>query len=165
MKKLLKSIVLGLAITILSTGPVFGQVITQKVTSNGVTQEERQIAVKIYDRRGNWVADGILSISNPGNGRIGIYMTTDCHIAVDEIQMEIAVEQYSESEKAWNQVDYLTYNFYPKNGKDLTEATVDIQLSGHESNRIYRLMGWHTVFVNGSYEDLQSTTPSIRITG
>lgn len=160
MKKILKSTILGVLIAVLGTSPTFAQVASQQITA-----DKRQVTVQLYDRRGNWVADGILSISNPGNGRIGIYMTTQCHVAVDEIEMEIAVEQYDESRKNWNQVDYLTFNFYPEGGKNLTEASVDFQLSGHESNRIYQLTGWHTVYVNGNYEDLQSTTPSIKITG
>ena len=120
--------------------------------------------VKIYDRRGNWIADGMLSISNPRNGRIGIYMTTQCHVPVDEIQMDIAVEQYDTGIKDWKQVDYLTYNFYPENGKNLTEATIDFQLAGHPANQTYRLQGWHTVFLNGSFEDLESATSGIQIT-
>lgn len=163
MKKLVKGICLGTLVTILGATPTFAQMVTSETSF--MVQEKQQVVVQLYDRRGNWVADGFLSISNPGNGRIGIYMSTECHVAVDEIQMEIEVDQYDETNRTWNQVDYLTFNFYPEGGRDLTEASVDFQLSGHESNRTYRLKGWHTVFVNGGYEDLQSTTPSIKITG
>ncbi|OUQ20162.1 hypothetical protein B5E84_05360 [Lachnoclostridium sp. An14] len=165
MRKLLKSILIGILIAILGTSPTFAQTATQENSHNQNLQEKQQVIVQLYDPRGNWVADGILSISNPRNGRIGIYMTTQCHVAVDEIQMDIAVEQYDEDRERWNQVDYLTYNFYPSGGKPLTEASVDFQLSGHESNCTYRLRGWHTVFVNGNYEELKSETPGIKITG
>ena len=161
MKKIVKSVLIGLAVTILGTMPTLASV---KDIENQNTLNSHEVMVKIYDRRGNWIADGMLSISNPRNGRIGIYMTTQCHVPVDEIQMDIAVEQYDTGIKDWKQVDYLTYNFYPENGKNLTEATIDIQLAGHPANRTYRLQGWHTVFLNGSFEDLESATSGIQIT-
>ncbi|HJC48536.1 MAG TPA: hypothetical protein IAA04_10835 [Candidatus Lachnoclostridium pullistercoris] len=161
MKKIVKSVLIGLAVTILGTMPTLASV---KDIENQNTLNSHEVMVKIYDRRGNWIADGMLSISNPRNGRIGIYMTTQCHVPVDEIQMDIAVEQYDTGIKDWKQVDYLTYNFYPENGKNLTEATIDIQLAGHPANQTYRLQGWHTVFLNGSFEDLESATSGIQIT-
>lgn len=160
MKKMIKGILMGIMVAILSVSPVMAAVNDEVLN----TAESRQVEVRIYDRRGNWIADGMLSISNPRNGKIGIYMTTQCHVAVDEIQMDIAVEQYDASIKDWRQVDYLSYNFTPQSGKNLTEATVDFQLSGHPANQTYRLQGWHTVFVNGSFEDLESTTGSVLIT-
>ncbi len=157
MRKMIKGVLIGMAAAILSVSPVMA-------AQNLVAAESRQVTVQIYDRRGNWIADGMLSISNPRNGKIGIYMTTQCHVPVDEIQMDIAVEQYDTSRGDWKQVDYLTYNFTPQGGKNLTEATVNTQLSGHPANQTYRLQGWHTVFVGGSFEDLESTTGSILIT-
>ena len=157
MKKMIKGILIGMVAAILSVSPVMA-------AESFNTAESRQVMVQIYDRRGNWIADGMLSISNPSNGKIGIYMTTQCHVPVDEIQMDIAVEQYDTSIGDWRQVDYLSYNFTPQGGKNLTEATVDMQLSGHPANQSYRLQGWHTVFFNGSFEDLESTTGAILIT-
>ena len=157
MKKMIKGILIGMVAAILSVSPVMA-------AESFNTAESRQVMVQIYDRRGNWIADGMLSISNPRNGKTGIYMTTQCHVPVDEIQMDIAVEQYDTSIGDWRQVDYLSYNFTPQGGKNLTEATVDMQLSGHPANQSYRLQGWHTVFLNGSFEDLESTTGAILIT-
>ena len=92
-------------------------------------------------------------------------MTTQCHVAVDEIEMEIAVNQKAENSDTWTQVDFLTYNFTPKGNEELTEATIDIQLGGHESNRVYSLTGWHTVYYGNGYEDLESETGGLKITG
>ena len=157
MKKMIKGILIGMVAAILSVSPVMA-------AESFNTAESRQVMVQIYDRRGNWIADGMLSISNPRNGKIGIYMTTQCHVPVVEIQLDIAVEHYDTSIGDWRQVDYLSYNFTPQGGKNLTEATVDMQLSGHPANQSYRLQGWHTVFLNGSFEDLESTTGAILIT-
>ena len=157
MKKMIKGILIGMVAAILSVSPVMA---AERFNTAG----SRQVMEQIYVRSGNWIADGMLSISNPRNGKIGIYMTTQCHVPVDEIQMDIAVEQYDTSIGDWRQVDYLSYNFTPQGGKNLTEATVDMQLSGHPANQSYRLQGWHTVFLNGSFEDLESTTGAILIT-
>ena len=84
--------------------------------------DRQQTVIQIYDRRGNWVADGMLEISNPRNGKIGIYISTMCHVPVDEIEMSIAVDQ---DKGYWEQVDYLTYHFYPEDGEDgIEEASV-----------------------------------------
>ena len=154
MKKIIKSIGIGVLASILGATLVLANV--------NYPLESQQTVVKIYDRRGNWVADGFLSISNPGNGKIGIYMSTLCHVPVDEIEMTIAIDQYKGS---WTQVDYLTYNFFPENGKDgIEEASVDIELPGHEANQLYKLRGTHFVYLNGSSESLDSETGSMLIT-
>ena len=86
------------------------------------------------------MADGLLSISNPRNGKIGIYISTMCHVPVDEIEMSVAVDQ---DKGDWEQVDYLTYHFYPEAGEDgIEEASVDYELPGHEANQYYRLRGF-----------------------
>ena len=163
MKKTLKSILIGTLVALLGVTPTLAAVNDENLVLSGNVQSQ-QVMVQIYDRRGNWIANGMLSISNPRNGKIGIYMTTQCHVPVDEIQMDIAVEQYDTSIGDWRQVDYLSYNFTPQGGKNLTEATVDMQLSGHPANQSYRLQGWHTVLVNGGSESLESMTGSLLIT-
>ena len=163
MKKILKGVLISVFATMLGVTPTMAAVNGENFVVSENTQS-RQVVVQIYDRRGNWIADGMLSISNPRNGKIGIYMTTQCHVPVDEIQMDIAVEQYDTSIGDWKQVDYLSYNFTPQGGKSLTEATVDTQLSGHPANQLYRLQGWHTVLVNGGSESLESMTGSLLIT-
>lgn len=132
------------------------------VTANHTTDTSHTASVKLYDRRGNWIADGYLTISNPRNGRIGIYMSTFCHVAVDEIEMDIAVEQNVNGD--WEQVDYLTFNFYPEGDKPLLDASVDFQLGGHPANQTYRLNGEHFVFVGNSSESLGGVTGGLLIT-
>lgn len=156
MNKLIKSILLAGMIAILGTMPVFAM-----FSPNGLETDQRQSVVKIYDRRGNWIADGLLTITNLRNGKIGIDMSTFCHVNVDEIQMEISVEKLNGSN--WEQIDYLTYNFYPTNGK-LSQATVDTEKTCPELNKEYRLVGWHTVFVGSGSESLKTTTAGITIT-
>lgn len=158
MKKFLRGITLGILMSIIIAMPALANVTTYAYE----TDASQKTVVKLYDRRGNWIADGYLSISNPRNGKIGISMTTLCHVSVDEIEMDIAVEQYVNGD--WEQVDYLTFNFFPENGKPLTSASVDFQLGGHPANQTYRLSGEHFVFVGGRSESLGGTTGGLLIT-
>ena len=159
-KRIVKSICLGILTGILMTMPTFGE------TGNQIQmpgeEYRQQTVVQIYDRRGNWVADGMLSISNPRNGKIGIYISTMCHVPVDEIEMSVAVDQDT---GGWEQVDYLTYHFYPEAGEDgIEEASVSYDLPGHEANQYYRLRGLHTVYMGSSSESLSSETGGMLIT-
>lgn len=165
MKKLMKFFMAIMMITVLATMPVFGSVIDGAQAETVILSTGEKAVVRLYDPRGNWVADGILEISNPRNGKIGIYMTTLCHTSVDKIEMDIAVDQKALNSNTWTQVDYLSYTFTPQNNKPLTEATVDIELGGHESNRVYSLRGWHMVYKGNNYEDLESQTDGLTITG
>lgn len=156
MKKIIKKILVTCIITIMSTMPVFAMSL-----SANQEMDVQKTTVQIYDRRGNWVADGILTIRNPRNGKIGISMSTYCHVSVDEIQMDISIEKANGN--SWEQIDYLTYNFYP-NGGTLLDAEVSTEKPCPELNKDYRLVGWHTVFVGSGSESLKSTTPGVTIT-
>ena len=166
MKKRIKSVVLGLLLAIVMAIPSFAAPVGQTVDSvegEIVVNENNRIVVQLYDRRGNWIADGILEINNPRNGKIGIYMETQCHMAVDKITMDVAVDK-SVGTNSWQQVDYLTYTFTAKSNEELTDAYIDLQLAGHESNTVYRLRGIHAAILNGSGETISTSTPGLLIT-
>lgn len=163
MKKTLKGVILGLLISVLMTTSSFASYVNQSEEGNVVLQEDDRIVVQLYDRRGNWIADGILEINNPRNGKIGIYMETQCHIPVDKIEMEVAIDKQVGA-NSWEQVDYLTYTFTAKANEELTDAGIDLQRSGHDANTVYRLRGFHVAYLNGSAESLNSETPGLTIT-
>lgn len=167
MKKRMESVVLGIIMTALVAIPTFAAPVKNseevKFVEEKVWVKEEQAVVQLFDRRGNWIADAILEISNPRNGKIGIYAETQCHMGVDEIIVNIAVDKMVGTNK-WQQVDYLTYTFDAKAGQDLTDAVVDLQLSGHEANTVYRLRSVHAAILNGTSETLSGTTPGLLIT-
>lgn len=163
MTKKVKSILLGLFISILAVLPTFAATINGEVESEVIVQNDNRVVVQLYDRRGNWIADAILEINNPRNGKIGIYMETQCHMAVDEIIMNVAVDKQVGS-NSWQQVDYLSYTFTAKKNQELTDASVDLQLTGQEANAVYKLRGVHAAILNGSTETLTSATPGLLIT-
>ena len=166
MKNKMKSVILGLLLAVLISVPSFAALVDQPIESiegEVIVKENDRIVVQLYDRRGNWIADGILEINNPRNGRIGIYMETQCHVSVDEIEMSVAVDKQI-SANSWQQVDYLTYTFTAKSNEELTGAYIDLQLAGHESNTVYRLRGIHAAILNGSGETISTSTPGLLIT-
>ena len=171
MKKLIRSIVVGLLAALIITMPVFADTIEGAKQDFENYQGDEVIlqagdssTVRILDARGNWIADGILQITNFGNGNIGVLMTTECHIPVDEIMMTVAVDQLIESSNNWNQMEFYTFDYFPEDGKPLTDATLSFQVTGQEPNKWYRLRGLHMVFYGDESEGYSTRTDGIMIT-
>ena len=171
MRKLMRSIVLGFLSALFIVMPVFADTIEgarqdfeNYQGDEVILQAGDSAIVRILDSRGNWIADGILQITNSDNGRIGVYMTTQCHIPVDEIMMDVAVDQLIDGTDKWNQMEYYSFDFFPEDGKPLTEATLDFDVTGQEPNKWYRLRGLHMVFYGDESEGYSTRTPGIMIT-
>lgn len=171
MKKLIRSIILGILTALLLAMPVFADTIEDARQDFENYQGDEVIlragdssTVRILDARGNWIADGILQITNVGNGNIGVLMTTECHIPVDEIMMDVAVDQLIESSQNWNQMEYYSFDFFPEDGKPLTDATLSFEVTGQEPDKWYRLRGLHMVFYGDESEGYSTRTPGIMIT-
>lgn len=171
MKKLIRSIIVGILAALLIAMPVFADTIEGARQDFENYQGDEVIlragdssTVRIMDARGNWIADGILQITNLGNGNIGVLMTTECHIPVDEIMMTVAVDQLIESSQNWNQMEFYTFDYYPEDGKSLTDATLSFEVTGQEPDKWYRLRGLHMVFYGDESEGYSTRTPGIMIT-
>ena len=168
---MIKIIVLGALLSLLAAMPVLADTVESARKDFADYQGDEVIlragdsaTVKILDSRGNWIADGILQISNFGNGNIGVYMTTQCHIPVDEIMMDVAVDQLIEDIDRWNQMEYYSFDFFPEDDKPLTEATLDFEVTGQEPDKWYRLRGLHMVFYGDESEGYSTRTAGIMIT-
>lgn len=171
MKKLIRSIVVGLLAALIITMPVFADTIEGARQDFENYQGDEVIlragdssTVRILDARGNWIADGILQITNFGNGNIGVLMTTECHIPVDEIIMTVAVDQLNEVIDDWQQVEFYDFDFFPEDGKPLTDATLSFEVTGQEPDKWYRLRGLHMVFYGDESEGYSTRTAGIMIT-
>lgn len=170
-KKIIKATILGTAFSLMAAMPVLADTVDNARRDFLDYQGDEVIlragdsaTVRILDSRGNWIADGVLQISNPRNGRVGVYMTTQCHIPVDEIMMDVAVDQMNETINDWQQMEYYSFNFFPEDGKPLTEATLDFEVTGQEPDKWYRLRGLHMVFYGDESEGYSTRTPGIMIT-
>lgn len=171
MKKIIKITVLGVLLSLLVAMPVLADTVDSArrdfenyQTDEVILRAGESATVHILDSRGNWIADGLLSISNPRNGNIGVYMSTQCHIPVDEIMMDVAVDQLIESSQNWNQMEYYSFDFFPEDGKPLTDATLSFEVTGQEPDKWYRLRGLHMVFYGDESEGYSTRTPGIMIT-
>ena len=171
MKKIRRIIVLGALLSLFAAMPTFADTVdsARKDFENYqgdevVLRAGDSATVRILDSRGNWIADGMLRISNPRNGNVGVYMTTQCHIPVDEIMMDVAVDQLIESSQNWNQMEYYSFDFFPEDGKPLTDATLSFEVTGQESDKWYRLRGLHMVFYGDESEGYSTRTAGIMIT-
>ena len=171
MKKLIRSIIVGILAALLIAMPVFADTIEGARQDFENYQGDEVIlragdssTVRIMDARGNCIADRILQITNLGNGNIGVLMTTECHIPVDEIMMTVAVDQLIESSQNWNQMEFYTFDYYPEDGKPLTDATLSFEVTGQEPDKWYRLRGLHMVFYGDESEGYSTRTPGIMIT-
>lgn len=171
MKKIIQSMVLGILMMMFFTIPTFADTIEEAKRDFEDYQGDEVVLragdsaiVRIFDTRGNWIADGMLQIENPGNGSIGVTMATHCHIPVDEIMMTIAVDQLNEVIDDWQQVDFHTFDYFPEDGKPLTDATLSFEVTGQEPDKWYRLRGLHMVFYGDESEGYSTRTAGIMIT-
>lgn len=171
MKKMIKITLLGVLLCLLAATPALADTVDSARQDFENYQGDEVIlragdsaTVRILDSRGNWIADGMLRISNPRNGNVGVYMTTQCHIPVDEIMMDVAVDKLNETINDWQQMEYYSFDFFPEDGKPLTDATLSFQVTGQEPNKWYRLRGLHMVFYGDESEGYSTRTDGIMIT-
>ena len=153
MKRKFLNIMLVLLITVACATPVSAQNIyfTDPVQAINATVEGSQDIVK--QPKGNVISTGILEISNPGGGEIGVYMQTLSHIEI-------------ESEERWaNVANYkFTYNKENSPDEDLTTKAISFNIVGQPVDCYYRLRGVHMVISGGEREMLSSRTDGILIT-
>lgn len=119
---------------------------------------------KFNNPKGTWLSDGFLEISNPENGRIGIYAATFCHSPVDEIKTTIFIDQWDDETEDWKQVDYKSFTLTSENDGPLSEMILSFEVKGHEVNEWYRLRGLHVVYKGEDVEMFSTMTDSIEIT-
>lgn len=166
MKKSLLNIILSSVICITFANPVFAQNIyltdSEQIIKTSV--ETSQVIVK--QPRGNVISTGILEVSNPGGGEIGVYMQTLTHVEVDETIFGIYLDRWIESEQRWATVaDYkLTYNKENSPDEDLMTKAISFNVAGQPVDCYYRLRGVHLVILNGDREMITTKTDGVLIT-
>lgn len=118
----------------------------------------------ITSPRGSVLAAGMVSISNDGNGRIGIYANTSCHVVVDKITMRIYLDSWNEADELWEQEGYYDFEYFKENDPNLSGATVRFQVAGMPTGKYYRLRGLHAANDGEIFEVLSSRTDGVLIT-
>lgn len=116
--------------------------------------------------KGTIISTAILTITNEGNGKIGISILTLAHRTCDKIRHKAYLEQWDADEEDWNLIE--TFDFtetladHPDG--DFTSLITDITVTGAPSGYIYRATGAHAVWGGGISESLSTATDGILIT-
>lgn len=114
--------------------------------------------------RGRVLSSVGLQISDEGQGVLGVYAETLCHIPVKEIYMSIYLDVWDERIQDWVTVDYYDYEWKASDnpGRELTDVSVSFLLEGLTRGKTYSLRGAHSAknFV-GVAEAMSSATNGI----
>lgn len=168
MKRLL---LLVLSFVILFTIPVFaddtnfyGVSTSENEYSAILTPNQSKSKNTFANPRGSILSMGMVSISNDGNGRIGVYINTSCHTVVDKITMRVYLDSWNEANQLWEQEGYYDFEYLKKDYSDLSSASASFQIAGMPTGKYYRLRGLHAVTDGEIFEVLSSRTDGVLIT-
>lgn len=166
MKKRLLKMILGIALSVAYITPAFGQEIYFTDPLKAVNESVERSKAFVKQPRGSIISTGILEISNPGNGEIGVYMQTLSHVDIDETTFGVYLDRWIESEQRWlNVADYkFVYNKENSPDDDLMTKAISFNIIGQPSDCYYRLRGVHIVSSDGTREILTSQTDGLIIT-
>ena len=106
--------------------------------------------------RSTYLHQGVVRITNNGNGYIGITGATQCNVSCNTVKLNVYLERSSGPEdfysyKKWENVDYNTNSLY---------FSTQIKV---EKGYYYRLRGYHSCTKNGVLENGGSSTNGIYI--
>ena len=121
--------------------------LTDDVESSGIYQSVA---------RSTYLHQGLVRITNNGNGYVGITGATQCNVSCNTVKLNVYLERSSGdgnfySYKKWENVDYNTNSLYFS-----TQVKV-------EKGYYYRLRGYHSCNKNGVLENGGSRTDGIYI--
>lgn len=115
--------------------------------------------------RGEIISHGMTEITNEQNGNLYVRIATYAHKNVDRIHHAVALDQWSDSEQDWIQVDF--WEFEKTNeeadGK-LTMLSTGFTLTGYEVNKYYRVRGIHVVELGDEMEGCATETNGVKLT-
>ena len=124
-----------------------GSILTNEMESEGIYQSVA---------RSTYLHQGIVRITNNGNGYVGIAGATQCNVSCNTVKLNVYLERSSGdgnfySYQKWTNVDYNTNSLYF--GKEVKV----------EKGYYYRLRGYHSCTKNGVTENGGSVTDGIYI--
>lgn len=164
-------VILAISLMVLLSITTFAK----ETTFYGVTSSEDEYSAilspnqpysrnSIYSPKGNILSSGMVSISNIGGGRIGVYINTSCHQVVEKITMRVYLDSWNEANQLWEQEGYYDFEYHIKDYPDLSDATASFEILGMPTGKYYRLRGLHAVTDGELFEVLSSRTDGVLIT-
>lgn len=128
----------------------------QTIDGSELTNEIESVGTYQSVARSTYLHQGVVRITNNGNGYIGITGATQCNISCNTVKLNVYLERSSGPEdfysyKKWENVDYNTNSLY---------FSTQIKV---EKGYYYRLRGYHSCTKNGVLENGGSSTNGIYI--
>lgn len=117
--------------------------------------------------RSTALAGALSSITNEGNGVIGILAETTMYTPVDWACLTVYLEKWYEDAESWQTVKTFEKEFLPEDEEDglLTVATFSADVTDQPTGYYYRVRTIHELeFDNGWYEAKVTKTDGILIT-
>ena len=126
------------------------------IDGSELTNETESIGNYQSVARSTYLHQGVVRITNNGNGYIGITGSTQCNVSCNTIKLNVYLARSSGPEdfysyKKWENVDYNTNSLY---------FSTQIKV---EKGYYYRLRGYHSCTKNGVLENGGSATDGIYI--
>lgn len=169
MRKKVVILCLSLLLCMLNAMPAFANSMNQPSLNTSkpvLLQEVKQQRITALNPRGTIISTGVLQISNPGNGEIGVFMQTLTHKDIDKTMFGVYLDRWVEEDSRWANVATYTFNYdkeeYPD--EDLSMKSISFNIIGQPADCYYRLRGAHMVILDGTREMLSSETDGILIT-
>lgn len=139
------------------------------VTPESVILPPERTKAEVWYRpkvRGDIIAVAHLSISNEGNGTIGVFAQTTTYLPIDKCRTRIYLDYWDENTKSWIMENYWDYTFLKENEPDgeLIMPTILFNVKARHPGSVYRLRGLHVVWLNSGSEGLSTETDGIKIT-
>ena len=126
------------------------------IDGSKLTDETESVGNYQSVARSTYLHQGIVRITNNGNGYVGIFGATQCNGSCSTVKLNVYLERSSGSEdfysyKKWENVDYNTNSLY---------LSKEVKV---EKGYYYRLRGYHSCTKNGVTENGGSVTDGIYI--
>lgn len=161
MKKAKRVILLVMAMVICMTQVTFAAI----GTTNVYTDVNSSKGVYRNNARGEFLAEGMVEISNRQDGNIYVNIYTMAYRNVDRIFHTVTLDQLNERTGDWVQID--SWDFERTKEEEpsgLSMFSTSFTLTGYEVNKTYRLRGLHGVEYNDEIEGCATETQGVLIT-
>lgn len=153
MKKYLMGILMCYMLTIFLSVPVYAGRYEWIKDADVLTMQRKMIttdnnASKVKGiARGRLISSVGLEISSDGNGMIGVYAETLCHIPVKNIYSLIYLEVWDESKQDWKYVNEYEYEWKSSDfpNEELTNVSISFDVDKLQRGKTYSLRGYYTV--------------------
>ena len=126
---------------------------TQQVVSNSKYSKIRSTA------RGRLLSLAELQLSDEGDGVMGVYAETLCHVSVSEINMLICLDVWDDNIQDWITINNYVYTWKASDTPEgvLTDVSVSFLIEGLSKGRTYSLRGYHTAIGFDKLSEIMAT--------